>query len=149
MSNQTPDNEYDGDVRAWLAPLGGDAAPVNREFLRGLRERAAEEFERAAEAHASQDGEMGLRTLPHSGPLPGEEGSKAWRFAPTRKWLVAAAACLAAVGMWLSESALSSADSLTLGDVLRSSASARRSRIRSTVSSCPPLRPSSRSRKSL
>jgi hypothetical protein len=106
--------EYDDDVRDWLAPLAGPESPPDREFLRVLRERSAEEFARSTV------------------PTPALVRTDASRENPTRRKtmsgkraITVAAACAAALAVWFVGGWLPAAQGVTLGDALRKSAAAK------------------------
>jgi hypothetical protein len=107
-------SDYDDDVRDALAPLAGPESPPDREFLRGLRERSAEEFARSTV------------------PTPALVRTDASRENPTRRKtlrgkraITVAAACAAALAVWFVGGWLPAAQGVTLGDALRKSAAAK------------------------
>lgn len=124
MSNHLQHDEYEDDVRAWLAPLAEEEALPDPEFLRELRERSATAFAAAEISEPSPlgrglgEGDAAARLLPHPGPLPKRERGR-WR----RIGAMAAAAGLVGVALWLGGDWSPSAQGgVTLGDLLRQTA---------------------------
>jgi hypothetical protein len=111
-------DEYDDDVRDWLAPLGGPESPPDREFLRALRDRSAEEFARsAAETPSLVRADVGLEH-------PSHEQSRERKMSGKRA-ITVAAACAAALTVWFVGGWLPAAQGVTLGDALRKAAAAK------------------------
>jgi tetratricopeptide (TPR) repeat protein len=113
MSNEQRD-DYDDDVRNWLAPIGGPESPPDCEFLRGLRERSAEEFARSATQPPSVvRADAGLEGLTREKKMSGKRA------------FTVAAACAAALAVWFVGGWLPAAQGVTLGDALQKSAAAK------------------------
>jgi hypothetical protein len=121
MSDTLPSDEYDDDVRGWLAPLHAGEALPDREFLRGLRERSAEEFLRSSDAEAAIAAAPAPLIHPDSLREINSTSRRTWR---PLGW--AAAACAAAIAAWLGgELGPAARGGDTLGDVLRRTVAAR------------------------
>ena len=95
-------DEYEDDVRSWLAPLGGAEALPDEEFLRGLRERSGAEFLRAGEAAGAvtRTGEDASSDYSLSRP-PRRIFDKRLGDRTMTRLMTAAVACAAALVIWL------------------------------------------------